>query len=93
MFRLDDAEQGAPKVDDQQLGFRGGLRPNDLAAQGPQRGSLSTLVVSEDQQMRMLLEIDWDRLQSALLETEQDPRAEFITRPVDDGVVVHVGGQ
>ena len=35
MFRLDDAEQGAPKVDDQQLSLRGGLRPNDLAAQGP----------------------------------------------------------
>ena len=43
--------------------------------------------------MRAMLEIDCDRPQSALLETQQDARTKFLARPADDGVVVHLRGQ
>ncbi len=62
VFRLDDTEQGAPKVNDQQLGLTGGPGADDLAAHGSQRGRLSALVVAENQQVRVLLEIDCHRL-------------------------------
>src|SRR5580693_7227688 len=43
--------------------------------------------------MRLSTEIHCDRLQSALLETEQDSRSQFFTRSMDDGVAVHARGQ
>ena len=43
--------------------------------------------------MRLPIEIHCNRLQSALLETEQDSRSEFFTRSVDDGVAVDVHRQ
>ncbi len=50
MFGFDDTEQRAPKVDDQQLGLCGRLRPDDLPAQCPQRRGLPALVVAEDRE-------------------------------------------
>jgi hypothetical protein len=93
VFGLDNAEQGTPKVDDQQLGLRCSLGPDDFAAQDPQRGSLSALVVSEHQQVWVLPEIDRYRLQSALLETEQNVLADLVTGSCQDGFVVDPGGQ
>jgi hypothetical protein len=43
--------------------------------------------------MRLLIEIDGNRVQSALLEAEQDSTCEFVTRSVDDGVAVYAHGQ
>ena len=43
--------------------------------------------------MRLSIEIHCDRMQSALLETEQNSRSQFFTRSMDDGVAVHVRGQ
>lgn len=64
-----------------------------LAAQGPQRGRLSALVVAQHQQVRVASEIDGHRLASTFLEAEQDVRTEFVAGSGHDAVVVHARGQ
>jgi hypothetical protein len=92
VLRLHDAEERTPNVHDQQLGLLGALRPDYLAAQGPQRGGLAALAVAEDQKVSVAVEIDCHRAQSVLLQPEQNPRPEFDARSAQDVLVIYVCG-
>ena len=50
-FGLHDAKQRPSQIDDEQLALRSSRSPHQLTADDAQRGSLSGLVVTEDQQM------------------------------------------
>ena len=72
MGGLDDTEQRPAKVDDLDLHRVGGVRPHDLSTQQTQSRRLPTLGITQHDKMRLLGEVQYDRLQFAFAETDGD---------------------
>jgi hypothetical protein len=69
---LNDTEQRSAKVDDFDLHRVGGVRPRDLSTQQTQSRRLAALGIAQYDKMRLFGEVQYDRPQFALTETDGD---------------------
>jgi len=69
----DGTEQRAPVVADDDLRLVTGVPLGDLLDQQPQQRRLAGLALAEDEEERVGLEVDEDRLQVVLVDGEGNP--------------------